>query len=340
MDKEDKTILAFNYELGQIFNVLDGLSYNFESYTWLCLACKKQIFYSDVLGYFQHKGNKACGFEPETIEHKTMKSYWYENFPKFNPIKTKVLEKKVGDQIVDVYFELQNDKKIAIECQNSQISKKKLIERTKNYTKKDIYVLWIFNGIGTCVSDSKNPRNEEDKAVLGVEKRVHSLYGGRVYYMNVTGSTVIEPPYCLHFAPFFQHKTSDVNYFGYDKYYKDKRSTVTGSIPSLKILCVEYKGYKLARLMDKHVSSLCTEQVVRSLREYCYKTNIKSEIDDKFLRIPLKSIISSVEKRFGFFLPYLILKKSNKIKKIKIERILDNDYKVQDVILIRTSDYL
>ena len=340
MDKAKKIILAFNYDLGKIFNVLDGLPMNFENYTWLCTTCKKQIYYMEDLRCFQHKGNKNCGFEPESIEHKTMKSFWYEKFPEFNLIKTRKLEYKIGDQIIDVYFELHNRKKIAVECQNSQISSKKLVERTKNYTNKDIHVLWVFNGCGSFVSDEKNPRNEDGKGVLGVEKKAHNLYGGRVYYMNVSGNTIIDPPFCLHFAPYFEHKTSDFNYLGYDKYYKDKRSTVVGMIPSLKILCVEYKGYKLARFMDKHVSPSCTDQINNSIREYFYKNVAKKDIENGILQIPIKSLISSVEKRFGFFLPYLILKKSRKIKKIKVEKVLDDKYAIQDVISIKISDYL
>jgi len=340
MIKHKKIVLAFNFELGKIFNVLDGLPKNFQNYTWLCTICKKSLFYNQDLECFLHRANRNYCFEPETIEHKTMKVYWYIMFPKFNPVTTKKLEYKIGNQIADVYFELRNGRKVVIECQNSQISKRKLIERTKNYTRKDIYVLWLFNGHGTCVSDKKNPRNEDEVGVLGMEKRAHSLYGGRVYYMNVSRRKIIDPPYALHFTPFFKHKDSEYNYLGYNKYYKDKRSITLGKIPNYKILCVENKGYKLARFADKHVSNLCAERIINLIKEICQKNILKGKNFNDTIEIPLISIISEVKERYGFHLPHLLLKKSNKIKKVKIEKLFDEKYIINDVMTIRISDYL
>ncbi|HDZ19543.1 hypothetical protein LCGC14_1187030 [marine sediment metagenome] len=85
------------------------------------------------------------------IEHKTMKNYWYNIFPKFNDIKSRKLEYWFEDQVADVYFELQDGNKVAIECQNSPITSQNLIKRTKKYASKDIYVLWVFNRLGSCV---------------------------------------------------------------------------------------------------------------------------------------------------------------------------------------------
>ncbi|NVM38332.1 MAG: hypothetical protein HWN81_22245, partial [Candidatus Lokiarchaeota archaeon] len=279
-------------------------------------------------------------FEPETIEHKTMKAFWYVMFPKFNSVSAKKLEYKIGDQIADVYFELSNGKRVVIECQNSQISKRKLIERTKKYAHKNIYVLWIFNGLGTCVSDKKNPRNENESAVLGMEKRVHSLYGGRVYYMNVSGRTVINPPFALHLSPFFKHKESEYNYLGYDKYYKDKRSVILGKIPDYRIICIDVKAYKLARFKDKHVSTLCTEQITQSIKDFCQKKLLKGKNINDTVEIPINLIISEVKDRYGFHLAHLIIKKSKKIKKEKTEKLLDNNYNIQEVIRVRISDYI
>ena len=340
MEKEKKNILAYNFELGKIFNTIDGLPEKIQNFTWLCTICKKRLFYNEDLKCFLHKGNRNYCFEPETIEHKTMKAFWYVMFPKFNRISAKKLEYKIGDQIADVYFELLNGKKVVIECQNSQISKKKLIERTKKYTHKNIYVLWIFNGLGTCVSDKKNPRNENEIGALGMEKRVHSLYGGRIYYMNVSGRTVINPPFALHLTPFFKHKESEYNYLGYDKYYKDKRSVILGKIPDYKIICIEEKGYKLARFTDKHVSTLCTKKIIQSIKSICQKRLFKEENLTGIIEIPLSSIISEVKGRYGFHLPHLIIKKSKKIKKEKVEKLIDDNYNIQDVITVRISDYL
>jgi len=269
-----------------------------------------------------------------------MKAYWYLMFPKFNQISSKKVEYKIGDQIADVYFELHNGKKVVIECQNSQISRRKLIERTKNYTHKDIYVLWIFNGHGTCVSERKNPLNQDEVGVLGMEKRVHSLYGGRIYYMNVSGRKIIDSPFALHFSPFFRHKNSKFNYLGYDKYYKDKRSITLGRIPNYKIICIEAKGYKLARFTDKHVSTLCIEHIISCIKEICQKCLLEGKNVYDCIDIPLTSLISKVKDRYGFYLPRLLLKKSNKIKRIKIEKLFDENYNVNDLIRVQISDYV
>ncbi len=337
--KDKNIILASNLELGRTFNVLYSLPKNPQNYTCFCLNCKKQVYYNQYLNCFKHRGQKPEGFEPETVEHKTMKSYWYNIFPKFNSIKTRHLEYWFDDQIADVYFELRNGNKVAVECQNSPITSQKLIERTKKYTLKNIYVLWVFNASGTCVSEEKNPCNKEKTRVLSVEKKVHNLYGGRIYYMNVSGKDILEDPYAIHFAPYFKHEKIDVNIFGYDKYYKEFQSAILGNVSSLKISCVDYKSYKLARFMDKNVSISCTEQLFTCIKEYCLRKIKNENLKDTTFKIPVCSIIDLVKEQFGYFLPYLILKKSKRIKKIKFERLLDKKYNIQDTISINTSDY-
>ncbi len=340
MEKDKRIVHAFNFELGRVFNILDGLPSNSQKYTWLCTICKKPLFYNKEMDCFLHKGYKNYCFEPETLEHKTMKAYWYVMFPRFNQIFSKKIEHRIGDQIADVYFELSSGEKVVIECQNSQISKRKLIERTKNYSHKDIYTLWIFNGHGTCVSYKKNPQNEEGIGVLGMEKRVHSLYGGRIYYMNVSGRNIVDSPYAIHFSPFFKHKKSDYNYLGYNKYYKDKRSVVLSRIPSYKILCREVKGYKLARFTDKHVSVLCTEEIISTITQICKQGLLEGKSYSDRLEIPLKLIISHLKDRYGLHLPSLLLKKSQKIMKVNIEKIIDENYGINDIITVLISDYV
>jgi competence CoiA-like predicted nuclease len=270
-----------------------------------------------------------------------MKEYWYYTFPLVNPIIKRQLEFRFEDQIADVYFELRDGNKVAIECQNSPITKKKIIERTKKYTKKDIFVLWIFNGSGTCVSEEKRPSNIEKVRVLGEEKRLHNLYGGRIYYMNVVGNEVIHEPYALHYSPYFENKRSETSIYGRDKYYKECQSATVGDIPSYKIVCNEYNGYKLARFMDKNVSISCTEQLLTYIREICFKRIDTGTIDENFeFNIPVDSVIELVKEEYGYYLPYLILKRSRKINKIKFGKTIDEKYKVRELITFRTTDYL
>ncbi len=333
-------LFAKNIELGRNFNVRYGLPKNPQNYTWSCNQCKKPVYYNLNENCFKHRGQKPEGFEPETIEHKTMKNYWYNIFPKYNPIKTRKQEYWFEDQIADVYFELRDGNKVAIECQNSPITSKKVIERTKKYTVKNIYVLWIFNGIGTRVSEKKIPFNMNKVRVVGVEKRVHNLYAGRIYYMNAVGEEVLEEPYAIHFAPYFSHMESADNIYGYDKYYKEFQSAVYNKIHTYKILCVDYKGYKLARFMDKNVSISCTEQLLAYLKEFCERQYKDQKPENAEIRIPVDSIIDVVKEEFGYFLPYLLLKRSRRIKKRQFERLLDEKYNIQNTITIRSSDYI
>jgi hypothetical protein len=338
--EESEVFSAFNQELGRIFKVGYGLPENPQRYTWICKECDKQVYYNRYLNCFKHRGLKPDGFEPETIEHKAMKSYWYEIFPNFNSIKFCQKEYWFDDQVADVYFETEDKFKIAIECQNSPITSKKLIERTKKYTEKEIYVLWIFNGLGTCVSDKKTPNNIDKIRVLGVEKKLQKIFGGRVYYMNIKGEKVIEEPYALHYSPYFEHRKSETSLYGHDKYFREFQSATIGHIYSYKILCVDYGGYKLARFMDKNVSISCTEQLNLCINEYCKKKIIEGDIEEgDDVKIPANYLIGLVKERFGYYLPYLILKRSMKINKVKFERILDENYNLQDTITINSCPF-
>jgi len=70
----------------------------------------------------------------ESIDHLLIKKFFYDNIPLVNDINTIEQEIKIGNRIADVYVELKNGKKVAIEIQHSRISKSELILRTKEYT--------------------------------------------------------------------------------------------------------------------------------------------------------------------------------------------------------------
>ncbi|MFX1349470.1 MAG: competence protein CoiA family protein [Promethearchaeota archaeon] len=340
---EDKEVLiVLNVELNQIFNLRYRRPKNPEKYTWICKDCKKQVYYNKYENCFKHRGLKPDEFEPETDEHKTMKEWWYKNFPLYNSITLRKKEYWLEDQVADVYFELrETQQKVAIECQNTPITKKKLNDRTQKYAAKDIFVLWIFNGLGTCVSEKKNPFNMDKVRVLGEEKRVHNLYGGRVYYMNVKGEEVIEEPYSLHFSPYFENKKLETSIYGHDKYYKEFQSATVGNIPTYKIVCNEYNGHKLARFMDKNVNITCIERLLTCIREICFKRVEEGNIGDGFeFTISVNSVIELVEEEFGYFLPYLILKRSKRIKKVRFGKTINENYNVQEVLTFKTTDYL
>ncbi|KKN56232.1 hypothetical protein LCGC14_0574390 [marine sediment metagenome] len=333
--------IAIRIDSGRVFNVRYRVPKNPQESNWVCKDCGDPVFYNQYFGCFKHHGQKPEGFEPETIEHKKMKDYWYNTFPLFNEIKNRKLEYWFDDQVADVYFELQDGKKVAIECQNSPITSQNLIKRTKKYTSKDIYVLWIFNGLGSCVSEEKYPLNMDKVRVLKEEKRAHNLFAGRIYYMNVKKDVVHEDPYPIHFSPYFDNKKLDHNIFGYNKYYRNFQSATVGKIFTYKILCIDYKGHKLARFMDKNVSISCTEQLIICIQNLCRKKVNEGELNiNNEFKVPVNVIIDMVKEEFGFFLPYLILKRSKRIKKVSFEKLINEKYKIQDILTFKTSDSL
>ncbi len=270
-----------------------------------------------------------------------MKDYWYRTFPLHNPIKTRKLEYWLGDQVADVYFELrETGNKVVIECQNSPISAKKLMERTTKYTEKGIYVLWVFNASGSVVSEEKYDQNAEKVRVLKEEMRAHNLYSGRVYYMNVIGDKVVLPPYALHFTPYFEHKEVEGNIYGRDKYFRKYKNVVYGIIPTYKIVCSDYSSYKLARFMDKNMSVLCTEHLKASIKGICAIKTKDDELNcNSEVKISVDAIIDHVKEEFGYYLPYLLLKRSKRIKTVKFEKLLNEQYKIQDMLTIKVNDY-
>ena len=106
--------IAYNLELGRIFNVRYRLPKNPNNYTWICQHCNKPVFYNQYENCFKHRGQKPEGFEPETVEHKTMKNYWYTVFPKFNHIKSRQKEYWFEDQIADVFLNYEMEKKLQL----------------------------------------------------------------------------------------------------------------------------------------------------------------------------------------------------------------------------------
>ena len=118
----------------------------------------------------------------ESFEHKRMKQYMFENLHANNNIKRMELEYNVKSRRADLYGELIDGKKFVIEFQNSKISVAEIVERTKLYNENNMFVLWILNG----VSYKRTPQNEDEKYISIEEDRLHRMYKGRVYYMNMT----------------------------------------------------------------------------------------------------------------------------------------------------------
>jgi len=138
---------------------------------YICPDCRKEVIFVDAtfkIKHFRHKAeNGSCNHEPESKRHLEMKMHVCDHFPDYSP--KEILEVNLGFGKPDIYIK---DKKIAIECQASPISVKKFIERTLNYHKNNIHVLWIWD-YNLYLSN---------KGIRMLWNIVRPLYFGRIYF--------------------------------------------------------------------------------------------------------------------------------------------------------------
>lgn len=124
-----------------------------KDYFYKCPVCGADVFLKhDHLNVFSfsHYTEINHDWEPETYKHILMKMDIYNYFKDFPWIKTIEFERPVFTTnntylIPDIYIESVNDDKIAIECQNIIYTESKINNKTKEYSKNDVKVLWIFS---------------------------------------------------------------------------------------------------------------------------------------------------------------------------------------------------
>ncbi|MFX1502136.1 MAG: competence protein CoiA family protein [Promethearchaeota archaeon] len=223
------------------------------------------------------------------------------------------LEKSFGERRADVFFYYKSGKKVVVEIQNSPMSSKEITARTLDYNKKGIFVLWILNGQGKTVGSPKYPKHEKDVKISPAELRLHQLYGGRVYYVNINhdnGNTSITKPFALHFS-YSDKYSSGIFRKVHDSFFI--RNVNYCYIPSWSIVVDSYADYKLARFYDKNLKYLVAEHIIPIARKY--DVFRKQEFNTpKSTKRFLKIILSHLYEEYGKFLilgalTYLIIKK-------------------------------
>ena len=140
----------------------------------------------------------------ESYSHRAIKLFLYKYiYENDNSVVKRSLEKYIGNRFADVYLQLKTGQEIAIEVQNSKISSKEILERTKDYNKQGVYVLWILYGEGKCVASPKHPIDVKCVKISLAENTLHRIYGGRVYYVNLdirNNKAALQTPFALHFS--------------------------------------------------------------------------------------------------------------------------------------------
>ena len=234
----------------------------------------------------------------ESHFHRAIKlllyKYIYEND---KSIVKRSLEKYFGNRYADVYFKLDTGKEVVVEVQNSKISVKEIIARTKDYNVKGIFVLWMLYGEGKCVASPKEPKDVKCIKISPAENYLHRMYGGRVYYVNldiIRNKASLKTPFALHFSKPIKKKKQGLFRTGYDNYFFRDSNFIT--IPSWNILCTEFAGFKIARFYDKNSKSLLKKNI---LNFYKIEKN-RCNNDKKFLR----EVIKRFKKKYGMYMIY------------------------------------
>ena len=143
-----------------------------------CPACREQLILKKgrkVVAHFAHWPDADCEYtnEGESEEHRLAKQEIYKALLGVPGVTDVRLERYLREVRPDVSFVL-NGELVAIEIQLSQLSLKKIEERTQGYARRNIAVLWmpLFS----------MELFEERYAPKVWERYLHKMYYGKVYY--------------------------------------------------------------------------------------------------------------------------------------------------------------
>ncbi|MFX1376442.1 MAG: competence protein CoiA family protein [Promethearchaeota archaeon] len=278
----------------------------------------------------------------ESFAHKIIKNVFYNKILEYNPdIEEASIEKYFKTRRADLYFKFKSGKEVVVEIQNSPITSKEITARTKDYNARGIYVLWIFYGDGKCLGSPKRPRNLKDIKVSPAEMRLHQLYRGRAYYMNIKFEEEefkTTKPYALHFS--FSDKFSPNLYRKrFDSFFI--RNASLTYIPNWNLLCTNYGNYKIARFYDRNVKSTLMDIIKGFARRHGVswdKSFAKLKKTKKFFKLVYGLFGDEYGRIFIIDVLLLLIKKS---KLILNEKYLKN-YKERLIRKVKTknSQYL
>lgn len=149
------------------------------------------------------KGEKAeteCRYTGgETEEHLWMKKSLFQEFSNTNLYKYIELEYRVEGRIADIYLVNRLGRKVAVECQVSNLDITEFRKKTAFYSYKGIYTIWIFGGnidldrrLIKLVHTNGSRLSYQSSET---ERKCHRWYYGRIYYFYN------DKIYAVHFHP-------------------------------------------------------------------------------------------------------------------------------------------
>ncbi len=142
-----------------------------------CPDCGDEVILKtgrSTVNHFAHVNPLACLYaENESDEHRRCKMEIFEALQKLPNVRNAVLERPLGTNRPDVSAEI-NGVKVAIEVQLSSLSIETIMQRTIDYHRAGIYVLWLLPWTPKLDGKRYTPRLWE--------KWLHTAYFGHVYY--------------------------------------------------------------------------------------------------------------------------------------------------------------
>ncbi|TKB46487.1 competence protein CoiA [Ferrimonas sediminicola] len=203
---------------------------------YLCPKCRQEVVLKKgkiKIHHFAHKPPVTCSHgQGETEAHRNCKIGIYNALITKPNVTALELEKDFGPVVADVYC-LINNVPVAIEVQRSNLSVNNITQRTEEYAKLGINVLWVglYN---EAVQKQIEDRRCSPKAW---EKWCHAAYFGRVYYWY-QGDLVLP----IHFAAhklyveeteWYDSSGNHQSAGGYERFSKRYKTPVTTSLLSI-----------------------------------------------------------------------------------------------------------
>jgi competence protein CoiA len=156
---------------------------------FFCLECEKEVVLRKGtvrVNHFAHRVPDSCRYGTgETEEHRRCKLEIYEALLRHPRATNVALERSLTTARPDVSAYI-NNVPVAIEVQISTLTQEKIIQRTAEYARKGIYVLWLLQWTPYLDGDRYSPKLWE--------KWLHATYFGNIYYW-IKGLSVA----CYHF---------------------------------------------------------------------------------------------------------------------------------------------
>lgn len=137
------------------------------------------------IAHFSHAPDSQCAYGAGESElHMNTKLSIY-NYLLNHGAKNVEMEKFLGDNRPDVYFE-KDDNKIAIEVQISNLTFEEIQRRTLLYLEKNIHVLWI-----SPIEEFKVHKDSGEFSIKSWQEYLYWLYFENLYFWSPQGVEIL-----------------------------------------------------------------------------------------------------------------------------------------------------